>query len=91
MLVGPGGQKYIFLSDRGATSTEALPPVTFSLADNGSELAPIGSPFLDGVTYQPANSGANDVFDAPAPAGPYSNAAPGGSDTFTFLFTNFKL
>jgi hypothetical protein len=85
LLVGPGGQKFIFMSDVGG-STELFTPITFSVADNGSELLPNATAILDGETYQPSNQGANDPFDAPAPASPYENAAPGGSATFASVF-----
>ncbi len=85
LLVGPGGQKYIFLSDVGGT-TEQLTPITFSISDTGDILLPDSTAIMNGVTYKPSNVGANDVFDAPAPATPYENAAPGGSATFASVF-----
>jgi hypothetical protein len=36
--------------------------------------------------WKPTNHGANDPFAGPAPAGPYENAAPGGSATFASVF-----
>ena len=85
LLVGPGGQKYIFLSDVGG-STEQLTPITFTVADTGATLLPDNAPFVDGTEYRPSNVGANDPFDAPAPAPPYENAAPAGSATFASVF-----
>jgi hypothetical protein len=85
LLVGPGGQKYIFMSDVGGI-TEQLTPITFSVSDSGDILLPDATGMMNGVTYKPSNVGANDAFDAPAPAGPYTNAAPGGSDTFASVF-----
>ena len=35
LLVGPGGQKFVFMSDVGGSLTEALPPITFTVADTG--------------------------------------------------------
>ncbi|MBK9164821.1 MAG: M36 family metallopeptidase [Acidobacteria bacterium] len=85
LLVGPGGQKFIFVSDAGG-STEQLTPITFSVADNGPTQLPDAAAFVNGTTYRPANYGANDPFDAPAPAAPYENAAPGGAATFASVF-----
>ena len=85
LLVGPGGQKYIFLSDVGGT-TEQLTPITFTVADTGDILLADSTAIMDGVTYKPSNVGANDAFDAPAPGTPYENAAPGGSATFASVF-----
>ncbi len=85
LLVGPGGQKYIFMSDVGGT-TEQLTPITFTVSDTGDTLLPDSAAIVDGTTYKPSNVGANDVFDAPAPGTPYENAAPGGSATFASVF-----
>ncbi len=85
LLVGPGGQKYIFMSDVGG-STELFTPITFTVSDSGAALLPDATAIIDGTTYKPSNVGANDAFVAPAPAAPYTNAAPGGSDTFASVF-----
>lgn len=85
LLVGPAGQKLIFLSDVGGT-TEQLTPITFSVADNGPTILPNEAAFVNGTTYQPSNQGANDAFVAPAPGTPYQNAAPGGAATFASTF-----
>jgi hypothetical protein len=91
LLVGPGGQKFVFLSDVGG-STEVFTPMTFSIADNGETLLPDAAVFVNGTTYRPSNVGATDPFDAPAPAAPYENAAPGGAATFASVFgTNGSL
>jgi hypothetical protein len=87
LLVGPGGQKFIFMSDVGG-STEQLTPITFSISDTGDTLLPDGAAIVDGQTYKPSNVGASDPFDAPAPTTPYENAAPGGSATFASVFGN---
>ena len=84
VLVGPGGQKFIFLSDIG-TSTEQLTPITFSVSDSGDALLPASGPIVDGTTYKPSNIGANDPF-AGGPVAPFTNAAPAGTDTFASVF-----
>ncbi len=86
LLVGPGGQKFIFMSDVGGSLTENFPPITFTVSDAGDTLLPDAAPMQNGVTYKPSNVGANDAFDAPAPGTPYENAAPGGSATFASVF-----
>jgi hypothetical protein len=85
LLVGPGGQKYIFMSDVGGI-TEQITPITFSVSDTGADLLPDATAIMNGVTYRPSNVGANDPFDAPAPGAPYENAAPGGAATFASVF-----
>ncbi len=88
LLVGPGGQKFIFMSDNGNNSTELLPPITFSITDTAAALLPgtNAGVIADGGEYRPSNVGANDPFVSPAPAAPYENAAPGGSATFASVF-----
>ncbi len=85
LLVGPNGQRYIFMSDVGG-STEQLTPITFTVSDSGSNLLPDTTAIINGVNYKPSNVVAGDVFGAPAPATPYANAAPTGSDTFASVF-----
>lgn len=88
LLVGPGGQKMLIMSDNGGT-TEQLTPITFSLADNGALLLPDATAFVDGTTYRPSNVGisnTDDQFNAPAPAPPYENPAPAGTATFASVF-----
>ncbi len=50
-----------------------------------ADLASDSGPIPTGE-YKPTNYGANDPFDAPAPAGPYGNPAPAGTDTFESVF-----
>lgn len=85
LLVGPGGQKFILMSDVGGSTTDSLPPRTFSIADSAQLQMP-STPFIDGTAYKPTNIGANDPFDPPAPASPYENPAPAGTATFESVF-----
>lgn len=68
LLVGPGGQKLLLMSDAGGTNDFVNANLTFddaaaaSLADSAAN--PSG-------TYRPTNFGTGDTFAAPAPAGPY--------------------
>jgi subtilisin-like proprotein convertase family protein len=82
LLVGPGGQKYIMLSDSGGGTP--VSNLTFALSD-GAPTAPSEASWTTGE-FKPFNAGANDTFVSPAPAGPYANAAPAGTDTFASVF-----
>ncbi len=82
LLVGPGGQKYIFLSDSGGGG--AVSNLTITLTD-GASAQPSTTQWVAGE-FRPYNNGANDPFASPAPASPYTNAAPAGSDTFASVF-----
>lgn len=82
LLVGPGGQKYIFASDSGGGGDVSNLNISFA---DGAAAQPSTSQWVAGE-FRPYNSGANDPFDAPAPAGPYANAAPAGADTFASVF-----
>ncbi len=65
LLVGPGGQKLLLMSDVGGGTDAVNVNLTFDDA-----AAPIGATVVSG-TFRPTNSGAGDLFPAPAPAGPY--------------------
>jgi subtilisin-like proprotein convertase family protein len=83
LLVGPGGTtKYIGLSDSGGGGD--VSNLTFTLSD-AAAAQPSTTQWVAG-DFRPYNSGANDAFPAPAPAAPYTNAAPGGTDTLTSVF-----
>jgi hypothetical protein len=85
LLVGPGGQKFIFMSDAiSSFTTQTNANVVFT--DSAAATIPAtGAINLNGE-WLPTNHGANDPFVAPAPAGPYENPAPGGSATFASVF-----
>ncbi|MEZ5307735.1 MAG: M36 family metallopeptidase [Pyrinomonadaceae bacterium] len=84
LLEGPGGQKFVMMSDVfGNTDPVAT---TFTISDGGADgLMPDAGPLVAG-DYQPSNVGAGDVFDAPAPGTPHENPAPAGSATFASVF-----
>ena len=86
LLVGPGGQKFVFMSDVGGSLTEALPPITFTVSDTGDTLLPNAAPMQNNTTYKPSDNENNDPFDAPAPTAPYERAAPIGTATFASVF-----
>jgi subtilisin-like proprotein convertase family protein len=68
LLVGPGGQKLLLMSDVGVGVSVVNANLTFD------DAAPttIGATVVSG-TFKPTNvnQGLSDVFPAPAPAGPY--------------------
>jgi hypothetical protein len=83
LVEGPNGGTLIFLSDAGGTNDWV--DDTVNITDLAEELASDAGPVPSG-DYKPTNYGANDPFDAPAPAGPHGNAAPAGTDTFESVF-----
>jgi subtilisin-like proprotein convertase family protein len=68
LLVGPGGQKMLLMSDVGG-GTDA---VNTTIAFDDAAATFIGAPVISG-TFRPTNSGTGDTFPAPAPAGPYAD------------------
>jgi hypothetical protein len=73
MLVGPGGQKVMLMSD---VSANGVSGVTLNF-DDGAPLMAFGSSLVNGATYGPTDAtdaGGTDVFPGPAPAGPYGTA-----------------
>ena len=65
LLVGPGGQKLLLMSDVGGGTDAVNANLVFD--DTGPA---IGATIVSG-TFRPTNVGAGDLFPAPAPAGPY--------------------
>ncbi|MCI0389062.1 MAG: M36 family metallopeptidase [Acidobacteria bacterium] len=65
LLVGPGGQKMLLMSDVGGGTDAVNVNLTFDDA-----AAAIGATVVSG-TFSPTNIGTGDLFPAPAPAGPY--------------------
>lgn len=84
LLVGPGGEKFDFLSDSGGdTSVEDH---VFTISDDAP--APLVASLEYFVNYQPTNAdGGVDAFPAPAPAGPYP-VPPSASFASVFNGTN---
>jgi len=79
LLVGPGGQEVLLMSDVGGDPNINNVQLVFS--DSAASSLPNNTAISSG-TYKPTNSGASDLFDAPAPAGPY------GTTLSTFSNTN---
>lgn len=90
LLVSPTGQKFVpfaYISDFASATSGA----NIKLDDLAGNALPNSGPVASG-TYRPSHglNGASVspvTFVAPAPAGPYSSAAPGGSSTFTSTFS----
>lgn len=88
LLVGPTGAKYALMADAGGTSVAAVNAnLTFDDAA-GTQIADSG-PLVTG-TFRPTcvdfQNTINTDFSTPAPAGPYSVAAPRGSATLASVF-----
>jgi len=77
LLVGPTGASLILQSDVGGGTDVTGISLTYT---DGASLPPDAGPLVSG-TFAPSNVTAGDAFAAPAPAGPYGNPAPAGSDT----------
>jgi uncharacterized repeat protein (TIGR01451 family) len=81
LLVGPGGQKLILVSDAGDNPT-ATSNVTVNFSDAAAGVLPAtGAWGAAGTTVssKPVNYNTGDVFAAPAPAAPYLDPGPTGS------------
>src|ERR1017187_5059952 len=83
LLVGPGGQKFVIMYGAGGTS-DISTGVNLTLSDGGASFLPT-STYSSG-TYKPADYG-TPAFPSPAPAGPYSLPASGGSAILGSVFS----
>lgn len=70
VLVGPGGQKVMLMSDMGGSTDISNVVLTFS--DSAASALPDSSKLLTG-TYKPGNVGPENL-PAPSPAGPYGTS-----------------
>ena len=68
LLVGPGGQKLLLMSDAGGSLD--LVGVNLTFDDGAASALPDSTQIVSG-TFRPTNFGTGDTFPAPAPAGPY--------------------
>jgi subtilisin-like proprotein convertase family protein len=73
LLVGPGGQTVLLMSDVGGSGDVTGLNLTL---DDGAPAIPDAGPLVAG-TFAPTNIGAGDAFPAPAPAGPYGATLSG--------------
>jgi hypothetical protein len=82
LLVGPGGQKFLFLGDAGGTTLVA--GVNLTLDDAAAGFVPDNGPLVSG-TFKPSSyTGDSDLFPLP-PAAPFNQAAPEGTGTFAMF------
>ena len=74
LLVGPGGQTILLMSDAGGPHD--ITNITLTFDDAAALLLPNGDALTSG-TFKPTNytgnGGPTDVFPGPAPAGPYGS------------------
>ena len=87
LLVSPGGQKFVLMSDAlSSFTTQTNANVVFS--DDGAAIIPAtGSNNLNG-TWKPTDHNVTpaDNFPTPAPAAPWSSPGPTGTATFASVF-----
>jgi|GEM_PF-1292574 len=88
LLVSPTGAKYALMADAGGTSVAAV-GVNLTFSDAAGSQLPDAGPLVSG-TYQPTcvdfQNTINTDFSAPAPAGPFSVAAPRGAANLASVF-----
>jgi subtilisin-like proprotein convertase family protein len=70
LLVGPGGQTALLMSDAGSSNDVAN--LTLQFDDEAVDLLPESGPLVSG-TYRPTNFGVDDSFSPPAPAAPFGS------------------
>lgn len=83
LLVGPGGQNFIVLGDAGGTGV-AVNGIILTFDDTAASQVADTTPPASG-TYKPSSYNTSSL-PSPAPAAPYSQAAPQGSSTFATVF-----
>jgi subtilisin-like proprotein convertase family protein len=71
VLVGPGGQKVLLMSDTGGGND--INNVTLTFDDAAASNLPDSAAIVSG-TYKPTDFVTGDTFPSPAPAGPYGTA-----------------
>ena len=82
LLVGPGGQNIILMSDSGGGAGLDA-PATITFSDSAAQQLPDATTISTG-SYRPTNhSIATDTFAAGAPPAPYGNPGPGAPDPAT--------
>jgi Tol biopolymer transport system component/subtilisin-like proprotein convertase family protein len=70
LLVGPGGQRLLLLSDAGGSARVSNVTLTFS---DAATVALPDSGLISSGTYRPTNYDTSDAFPSPAPTGPYGS------------------
>lgn len=70
LLVGPGGQKLLLMSDAGGSADLVNNTYTF---DDAAAATLADAALNANGSYKPSNFGTGDTFPAPAPVGPYND------------------
>jgi len=70
LLVGPGGQSVVLMSDTGSSTLSNGLNLTFD--DSAASSLPVSA--LSSGTFKPTNLEGSETFDPPAPAGGYGSA-----------------
>ncbi|MFT3910329.1 MAG: S8 family serine peptidase [Ferruginibacter sp.] len=81
LLVGPGGQKFILMSDVGGSN----PAIGANIVFDDDAATQVPATIVSG-TFKPTNGGTGDLFPAPAPAAPYQSPATAGTATLLSTF-----
>jgi hypothetical protein len=86
LLVGPGGQNFMFMSDAiSSFTTQTNANVVFT-DDAAAGIPATGTTNLNGEWKPTNHDTTSDAFTAPAPTSGYNNPAPAGSATFASVF-----
>lgn len=73
VLVGPGGQKVVLMSDAGGDQRFAITHATLTFEDDAPRTLPYRSEIASG-TYRPTDFEPGETLPGPAPAGPYGTS-----------------
>jgi subtilisin-like proprotein convertase family protein len=85
LLVGPGGQKVIILSDAGGGFADPDVPITITLDDGAADEVPNDGPIIGSLasgTYRPSNFEDGDIFPQPAPFQSSTTNLAGFAETY---------
>jgi len=87
LLEGPGGQKFIIMSNAfNANNRTGTVTTTMTIRDAASTSMPSTAIWPAVGDFKPTNFGTGDTFAVPAPAAPYTSPAPAGTDSFASVF-----
>jgi hypothetical protein len=89
LLVGPGGQTLVIMSDIGGADGSSPGAHTFDLTFDDAAATQAPATLISATsTFKPTDTltTPTDTFPAPAPAGPYNEPGPTGAATFTSVY-----
>jgi len=84
LLVGPGGQQLVVMSDAGGSFFVTNTTLTF--ADTAGVAVPNSGPLSVGTYRATSYNITPAVFPPPAPLAPYNHSTPAGGSTFSNVF-----